>query len=151
MKKCESPLDVKSPFALCDIISLFNVYSHLPDPPAAFSEYREMLSDNGLFLLQTGDVADLDSKSHYWPFSLPDHLSFASERIVVNILTKLGFEIVCVKKYPLIKGRISMLRFAKEVIKILLPNKESHLRSILMPKKYSHADMYILARKKSKI
>jgi SAM-dependent methyltransferase len=93
-----------------DVISLLNVYSHLPDPPAILLDWKRLLMSGGELLLETGDTASLLSKNHYRPFDLPDHLSFASEKIVVDILERVGFEIVSVNKYPYLRIRHCFLQ-----------------------------------------
>ncbi|MCE5212460.1 MAG: class I SAM-dependent methyltransferase [Deltaproteobacteria bacterium] len=96
-----SYFDIDSHKERYDIISMLNVYSHLPNPPTFLKSLKKLLYPGSELILETGDTADFKAQDHYRPFYLPDHLSFASERIVVDILEKLGFEIVCIKKYPL--------------------------------------------------
>ena len=90
-----------------DFISLLNVYSHLPNPPAALADWRHLLKPGGALLLETGDTAHMSPESHPTPYYLPDHLSFASESIVRGVLEKAGFEVLAVRnirrcaKHPL--------------------------------------------------
>lgn len=91
----ESDLDEKQ----FDLISLLNVYSHLPNPIEALMRWRKLLKSDGELFLETGDSAHLPSQDHHKPFYLPDHLSFASEKIVLEILNKVGFKVISVKKY----------------------------------------------------
>jgi SAM-dependent methyltransferase len=127
-----------------DAISLLNVYSHLPDPPTFLRSLRALLNPGGELLVQTGDTAELSANDHYRPFSLPDHLSFASERIVTGILKRLGFEIVVVKKYPFVP--FSVAGVAKEVAKVFVPGYQSRLRYYLKWSMYAETDMFIRAR-----
>jgi hypothetical protein len=103
-----------------------NVYSHLPDPPAFLAMLRGLLNHHGELLIETGNSAGFDARSHYRPFYLPDHLSFASQDIVVGILQRLGFEIVSIRTYPLLSLR--PLRILKEIAKALIPGRQSQLR-----------------------
>lgn len=128
-----------------DVISLLNLYSHIPDPVSTLNNWKHLLNDHGELILQTGDSANLSYRDHYKPFSLPDHLSFASESIVVNILERLGFEILSVHKYPYV--RRNNLTFFKEVVKLILPNMNSRLKYYLDVKKYT-TDMFIHAKLK---
>jgi hypothetical protein len=123
-----------------------NVFSHLPDPPATIASWRSLLKPGGELLLETGDTADMDSEIHFRPFDLPDHLSFASDSIVQNILRRAGFDILCILKYPCIQFNFNFL--VKEIVKILWPNKKSQLKYMFY-KDYSKTDMYIHARLKS--
>jgi len=127
-----------------DVISLLNVYSHLIDPPKSIQSWKRLLNPGGELFLETGDTADFDSKDHHRPFKLPDHLSFASEKIVTDILNDLGFEIIEVKKYPY--NKLSLKLLSKELLKFFWPNKHSRFIYLMNPKSYINSDMYIRAR-----
>lgn len=128
-----------------EFISLMNVYSHLPDPPAFLRTLRAMLVDGGKFLIQTGDTANLTAEEHYRPFHLPDHLSFASESIVTGILERSGFKVVAIRKYPYMK--LGPIELAEELAKIALPKKKTRLFDYARyGEKWSATNMYILAQ-----
>ena len=130
-----------------DYISLLNVYSHLPDPPLFIAKLKLLLKPDGELILETGDTADFSADEHYRPFYLPDHLSFASEKIVRDILQRLDFEVLEVRKYPYL--RVDAVTFGRELLKFVLPGYDSSLPDILRAKdKYPTTDMYIRARKK---
>jgi hypothetical protein len=118
----------------------------LPDPPAAIAEWGRLLKPGGEILLETGDTAGLDSSRHHRPFFLPDHLSFASERIVTDVLARSGFEILQVSKYPVV--RLGALAVAKEIAKIFWPGKTSGLVRMVKQRMLGRTDMYIRARLK---
>jgi SAM-dependent methyltransferase len=130
-----------------DMISLLNVYSHLPDPEAFLLSLKNLLKPGGELLLETGDTADLSAQDHYRPFYLPDHLSFASESIVVGILERLGFEIISINKYPFERFRLEI--FIRESIKFFLPGYQSRLRYYWKWRLYSRTDMFIRAKIKN--
>lgn len=128
-----------------DYLSILNVYSHLPDPPKIIAEWKKLLLPGGHLILETGDTANLSNVEHPKPFYLPDHLSFASEKIVTNILEKSGFEVLGVYKYP--EVRETPMAIFREVLKALIPGKKSKLwRVIRHDMKY--IDMYVHARLK---
>ena len=80
------------------------------------------------------------------PRLLPDHLSFASEKIVVGILVERGLEVVQIKKYSFASQfRLSLM---KELVKVFWPGKSSKFRYVIRPSKY-RLDMYIRARLRS--
>jgi len=139
-------IDIDTHEGKYDVISLLNVYSHLPDPPAFLKSLKRLLNPDGELILQTGDTADLDAKDHYRPFYLPDHLSFASESIVIAILEHLDFEILSIKKYPFI--RFDLLTIVKELVKVALPQYQSRILYFFRMKMYSQTDMFIRARLK---
>lgn len=129
------------------LISLLNVYSHLSNPRLDIRNYYKMLAPKGLLLIQTGDAEGLLPREMPRPYFLPDHLSFASESIITNILEQEGFAVIKVCRYPAI--HFSWLQCFKEIIKTAIPKKRSNLRSLLQHRKYAHRDMYILATKRA--
>lgn len=128
-----------------DYISILNVYSHLPDPLKTISEWKNLLLPGGQLILETGDTADLTVEQHPKPFYLPDHLSFASETIVTNILEKSGFEVLGVYKYP--EVRQTPMAIFREVLKALIPGKRSKLWRLITGDLKTF-DMYVHARLK---
>jgi SAM-dependent methyltransferase len=80
-------------------VSLLNVYSHLPDPPAFLTKLRNLLEPGGELVLQTGNWAELERADVGDKLSLPDHLSFASEELVGKALAQAGFEVLSVHRY----------------------------------------------------
>lgn len=137
-----SYFDIFAPNSNYDVISLLNVFSHLPNPRVFIQRCKEILTPGGELIIQTGDSSDYEPEEHYRPFFLPDHLSFASEKILRNILTQCGFEIVEIKHYPLVYP--SIISFAKEVLKIVWPGQKSRIQYMFNPK--YRADMFIRAR-----
>ena len=138
-------LDLATHETKYDVVSLLNVFSHLPDPPAAIAGWKRLLKPGGRFLLQTGDTANTAPGDYHRPFYLPDHLSFASEKIVSDMLDRLGFEIISVRKYPYI--RPSLTSFAKESIKLFWPGRPSKMRHLLQYRQHI-TDMYVLAKER---
>jgi len=138
--------DIETHTGKYDIISMLNVYSHLPEPPTFINSLKRLLNPGGELILETGDTVHLSAKDHYRPFYLPDHLSFASESIVLGILERLDFEILIISKYPFVSFGLTSI--AKELVKIVLPQYQSGLK-YLKRKKYSQTDMFIRASLKS--
>lgn len=136
--------DIESHGEIYDVISMLNVWSHLPNPPKFVETLKRLLNPRGELIIQTGDTARFSPEDHYRPFYLPDHLSFASEKIVSDILERAGFQILNVHKYPFLPIRLSTV--LKEIIKVFLPNYSSRIVLFLNYKKYSKTDMFIRAR-----
>ena len=137
-------IDLSSHEKRYDVVSMMDVYSHLPDPPKFIQSLKCVLKPNGELLLQTGDAADFAAEDQFRPLGLPDHLSFASERIVVGILERLDFEVVRIRKYSyLYRDPVSV---AKEFVKLFIPKYTSHFRGYLNREKYSRTNMFIRAR-----
>jgi len=127
-----------------DAISLLNVYSHIPNPPEFLNLLKGLLNPNGELILETGDIANFSSKDIYRPFHLPDHLSFASQSILVEMLERIGFQILEIKKYPYVQ--LSLASFTKELVKLFLPRYDSRIKYFFNWKKYSETDIYIRAK-----
>jgi SAM-dependent methyltransferase len=136
-------IDLKRHDVTYDVISILNVYSHLPNPPEFFARIKNNLAKGGELILETGDSSHLSAKDHYRPFYLPDHLSFASEDIVVGILKNLGFKIIEIKKYPYLK--FNSYKFFKELLKAVIPNYDSKMKYYFY-KKYKSTDMFVRAK-----
>ena len=96
-------IDIENHSKKYHAISLLNVFSHLPNPPEFLLKIRNLLYRDGELLLQTGDTSTLKSNEHPKPFYLPDHLSFASEKIVANLLKNTGFQIISITKHHNVK------------------------------------------------
>jgi len=129
-----------------DIVSLLDVYSHLPDPVLFIKSLKNLLNPGGEILIETGDSANFSAKEQVRPYCLPDHLSFASESIVVNILERLNFEILSIKKYPYL--HLDTKSIVKEIVKLVLPNYNSSIKHYFNWKKHSQTNMFIRARLK---
>jgi len=99
--------DVKEKY---DIVSLIDVFSHIPDFHSFLADVKKLLNPGGEVFLKTGNIADLKSREHFpGPLTLPDHLTFGGERHVHRFLTEAGFEIVSTRAYR-IDGWIYSLR-----------------------------------------
>lgn len=82
-----------------DVISLVDVFSHLPDFGAFLEDLKRTLRPGGQLFLETGNLADLDARSDFpGELGLPDHLVFAGEKHIVGYLTRAGFEIVRIER-----------------------------------------------------
>lgn len=131
-----------------DIISALNVYSHLPNPPEDIARWCEMLNEGGELLIQTGDSARIPAKDHHKPYSLPDHLSFTSRDLLVQLLERLGMKVIQVKNYRMSQYPIfSPLELLKEIARFFLPG---HVATFKFNPKYPDTDMWIRAKKVKK-
>lgn len=81
-----------------DVISLIDVFSHIPDFHAFLRDIKRLLGPNGELLLKTGNAADLPDRSHFpGPLTLPDHLLFGGERQIRRFLEQAGFQVITVR------------------------------------------------------
>lgn len=134
--------DVDSHINKYNVISLLNVYSHLPNPVEFLKSIKKLLKTNGELIIETGDITNFTPDNLPKPLFLPDHLSFVSEKVLIEILKQLSFEILSINKYPIMEKNLKV--FFKELIKFILPNYISriHYFFIGVPK----TDMYIRAK-----
>lgn len=126
-----------------DVVSLMNVYSHLPDPSGFLAMVRGLLRPGGRVLLETGDIGAFGDRTIPKPWYLPDHLSFANEAIVCEMFERGGFEVERVRKFRYLERTLPIL--AKEAVKFLMPGRPSRLRDLLGGA--PEADMFVLARR----
>ena len=131
-----------------DVISALNVYSHLPNPSEDIAQWCSMLNEGGELFLQTGDSADLEQKHHHRPYSLPDHLSFTSRRLLIELLEKIGMEVIQVEGYRMGQfPRFTPVELVKECIRFFHPG---HTATFHFFPTHPNRDMYIRARKPHK-
>ncbi len=128
-----------------DFVSLLNVFSHLPDPVDALTRWKRLVKVGGELLLETGDSAGLERHDHHRPYYLPDHLSFASEEIVVGILERVGFRVLDIRKYrspayPV----LTPLNLFRQLVKLVRPDRQASFR--FFPK-HANTDMWIRAQR----
>lgn len=100
-----------------DVISVVDIFSHIPD----FHEFLDMvatnLKRNGLLYLETGNLADLNDRTDFpGELGVPDHLVFAGEKHIQGYLDRAGFDIERIV-YVRIDG---FVEFCKNVVKRLL-------------------------------
>lgn len=137
-------IDIDSHANQYDFVSLLNVYSHLPNPKTFIQSLKQVMKPGAEFLLQTGDVADFSAKRILKPLCLPDHMSFTSESILCDMLSKVGFSIVSVHKYPNLP--FTPTAVAKELVKLVLPKYSSYIKYYFDWKAHSQSRMYMRTR-----
>lgn len=77
------------------VVSLIDVFSHLPDFKKSLQEINSLLMPNGEILIKTGNAADLNRRAQFpGPLNLPDHLVFGGEHQLKKYLEEANFEII---------------------------------------------------------
>lgn len=84
-----------------DVISLINVFSHIPDFRTFGAELRERLNPGGWLFLETGNGGDLERRADYPDrLYLPDHLVFIGLEQMRRLLDEMGFDLVTSRALP---------------------------------------------------
>jgi len=135
-------IDIENTNDKYDFISMLNVYSHIYNPVDFIQKVKKLLKPNGEIFIETSDTVSFSAKQHYKPFYLPDHLSFASEKILKDIFERNGFKFISIKKTPLVKG--GFYKFIKELIKFFLPKYKSKLKEMI---KFRETDIFLRFKK----
>ncbi len=78
-----------------DVVSLINVFSHIPDFRDFGAQLRERLNPGGHLFLETGNGGDLERRADYPDrLYLPDHLVFIGVEQMRRLLDDMGFDLV---------------------------------------------------------
>jgi 2-polyprenyl-3-methyl-5-hydroxy-6-metoxy-1,4-benzoquinol methylase len=86
--------DVRQLSARFDVISLINVFSHLPEPVEFLRGLEKQLEPRGSLFLVTGNGGDLTHRKHYpGALDLPDHLTFIGKEQLVRLMATLGYQL----------------------------------------------------------
>ena len=78
-----------------DVISMWHLVEHLPDPKPFFEHAFQLLRPGGLFLVETPIVGIVaNSFGSTWRFLMPvEHLNLFSQNALFTLATKCGFNI----------------------------------------------------------
>ena len=81
-----------------DVVSIFDILSHVPNFHSFLQEIRAVLRPNGEVFIKTGNAADVGPRDRVpEPLTLPDHLVFAGESHIRRFLTEGGFDVVSLR------------------------------------------------------
>lgn len=84
-----------------DLVTLWDVIEHLPNPKAALLKIRDLLKPNGVLLINFPDIgtwqAKLAGKRFWWILSV--HLHHFSKHTIRDICQRTGYEITHMQRY----------------------------------------------------
>lgn len=84
-----------------DMVCLWDVIEHLPDPKAALVEIRKLLKPDGIFLINFPDIgttqAKLAGRRFWWILSV--HLHHFTRKSIRDICDRTGFEVFHFQRY----------------------------------------------------
>jgi SAM-dependent methyltransferase len=82
-----------------DVVSLIDVFSHIPSFNSFLADVREVLNTGGEIFVVTGNLANLDRRDEFHDeLGLPDHLAFAGEEHLLGFLDRAGFSVVRIER-----------------------------------------------------
>ena len=100
-----------------DVISLINVFSHIPDFEGFLKQLTAHSSRAGILFIETGNGGDLTRREYPDELFLPDHLVFAGVKHISSLLEKLGFRVEAVHQYRVDTATWAVKRFAKGLLR----------------------------------
>jgi 2-polyprenyl-3-methyl-5-hydroxy-6-metoxy-1,4-benzoquinol methylase len=79
-----------------DVITMWDVIEHVPDPAGEFRRSYELLKPGGWLAVHTMDIDSLTARlmGKRWPWLMDMHLTYFGRRTLVQMLRTAGFEIV---------------------------------------------------------
>lgn len=77
-----------------DVISIHDVFSHIPEPRLFLRDIRSGTSSGGHLIIETGNLADLANRAEFsGELGLPDHMIFAGANSLRLLLEGAGFRV----------------------------------------------------------
>lgn len=112
-----------------DVVSMINVFSHLPDPRGFLGSVARLVAPGGSLMLVTGNGADIPVEDLPRPLDLPDHLVFAGRLHLEKLLADSGFLVAQLDAYPEFMPESRWVRTAKNSVKRLMGRQPRTLSS----------------------
>ncbi len=94
IKAFETLEEATFPEEFFDVVTMFAVIEHLPDPKGVVKELTRILKRDGLFVIMTGDVRSLKAKNKgkkWHMYRPPEHLYFFCARSLDFLMDSFGF------------------------------------------------------------
>ena len=123
-----------------DVITLWDVIEHVPDPQGDLGHVHRLLKPGGITVIHTIDIESLFARimGHRWPWLMEMHLYYFSPRTLRQMLKAVGFEIIHSSpqgRYLRLGYLISRLQPYSRLLYRLLDTivTQLHLRGIAVP------------------
>ena len=106
--------DVKERY---DIVSIIDVFSHVPDFAAFLAEIKGVLHSRGEVFIKTGNGADIGPRGVLPdPLTLPDHLVFGGREHLRRVLDEAGFDMVSMSAHRMDGFRHTVRNVVKKLV-----------------------------------
>lgn len=136
-----------------EVVTLWDVLEHVPDPTKNLQEINRILKQNGLLVVNYPDISSWLSKlmGRRWIFLLSVHLYYFNRKTIRKMLEKNGFEVIKIKPHFQTLGLgylvFRMKNYSNLVHKIASPIvKVLHLGNLEIP--YWLGQTLVIARKR---
>jgi 2-polyprenyl-3-methyl-5-hydroxy-6-metoxy-1,4-benzoquinol methylase len=96
--------DVTFPDGAFDLVTLFHVLEHVPDPRSVLQEVRRILQPRGRMILQVPNVASWQSRlmgARWYALDVPRHVIHYSARSIQRLVEDAGFRVRRVQHFNL--------------------------------------------------
>ena len=97
-----------------DVVTMFDIIEHLPDPKSTLKEIRRLLKPNGLLVITTPNIGSITAKILWRNWEevrrVREHIYFFSENTLKKILESLNFEVLRMES----AGRFFSVKMAVE-------------------------------------
>ena len=99
--KAGTIFDLSIPDSEFDVVTLWDVLEHTPDPMAVLQECRRILKPGGLLVVNYPDVQSLVARlmGRKWVFLLSVHLYYFTPPTIKAMLEKVGFKVTRFKRH----------------------------------------------------
>ncbi len=79
-----------------DVITMWDVIEHVPDPSAELARSFELLKPGGIIAVHTMDIESVAARllGQRWPWLMDMHIQYFSQRTMKQMLQKNGFELI---------------------------------------------------------
>ena len=145
--------NVKS--AQYDIICMWDTIEHLKRPDLFIKKINKVLKKDGLLALTTGDISSIVAKLRGEKWRLihpPTHVHYFSRKVLLNLLTKHGFEVVYVG-YPGFYRSLDNIFYNIFVLRLKFESLYKFLKQIFIFKTNFYFNtydiMYVIAKKRN--
>jgi SAM-dependent methyltransferase len=93
--------DAKFQGSFFDVLTLWDVLEHTPDPRATLQECARLLKNDGLLVVNYPDIGSWIARAmgRKWVFLLSVHYFYFDRASIRRLLEKLGFEILVIKPH----------------------------------------------------
>ena len=106
------------PEGFFDVVTMWHVLEHLPDPAAELAEARRVLRADGLLILEVPNLGCLTfrlCRGWWWPLDVPRHLLHFTPETLGRLLDAGGFEVLRRQDFHAADAALSFMSFVNRL------------------------------------